>query len=123
MIILDEAARAMLDAGKTIVLEGGYIVVTTETLFQVVQSAMLETLGDIMMKQPIEEEANDSSICSMCGGEDIAGTACSSLILETGYGSANDMKQVTVPLCGDCADRLYAEMTQMSGARIDDIQI
>ena len=123
MIILDEAARAMLDAGKTIVLEGGYIVVTTETLFQVVQSAMLETLGDITMKQPIEEEANDSSICSMCGGEDIAGTACSSLILETGYGSANDMERVTVPLCGYCADRLYAEMIQMPGARIDDIQI
>lgn len=69
------------------------------------------------------KEANGSSICSMCGGDDIAGTACSSLILEMGYGSVNDLERVTVPLCGECADWLYVKMVKMPGARIDDIQV
>ena len=47
MNILDENTKAMLDAGKVAVLDGGYIIVTPETLFQVMQGATLETLGDV----------------------------------------------------------------------------
>ena len=83
--------------------------------------AMLENGGAVILDS--KYEANSSFICAMCGGDDIAATVCSHLILETGYGSANDLERVTVPLCGECADRLYVEMTQMPGARIDDIQI
>lgn len=113
---LDAQTKAMLDAGSIVILNGKYLVMTSETLKQAVQDDLIVTIGD-------KEEANDSSMCSMCGGGDIVGTACSSLILETGYGCANDLERVTVPICGECADRLYVEITQMSGARIDDIQI
>lgn len=126
MNILDEDTRAMLDAGRTAVLNGGYLVMTPETLKQAVQTAVITTVelsSDAISKHIDTEEANGSSICSVCGGDDIAGTACSRLILETGYGSANDMERVSVPLCGECADRLYAEMCKMPGARIDDTQI
>ena len=126
MNILDESTKAMLDAGSTAVLNGGYLVMTPETFKRVVQTASItavDMLSDVILEQPPTEETNDSSICSMCGGYDIAGTACSSLILETGYGSANDMERVTIPLCGECADRLYMEMIQMLGSRIDDIQL
>lgn len=74
MNILDENTKAMLDAGKVAVLDGGYIALTPETLFQTVQGATLETLGDIMMEQASEEESNGSFIqhgfkCHFCGKE------------------------------------------------------
>lgn len=127
MNILDENTKSALDAGQTVVLSGGYIVMSPETFRYALETSCKETLHAVFDKETPDQgtaiEANDSSICAMCGGDDIAGTACSRLILETGYGSANDLERVTVPLCGECADRLYAEMTQMPGARIDDIQI
>lgn len=123
MDTLSENIKAVLDGGGMALLDGKYLAMTTETLNQAVKDGLMMAIGDTALEQAADEEANDSSICAMCGGDDIAGTACSRLILETGYGSANDLERVTVPLCGECADRLYVEMTQMSGARIDDIQI
>ena len=114
MNILDESTKAMLDAGSTAVLNGGYLVMTPETLRQVVQTAVVTTVE--AFDDAVTEEANDSSICSICGGDDIVGTACSVLVLEAGYGSANDMERVKVPLCGGCCDKLFSELVQLPGA-------
>lgn len=44
--------------------------------------------------------------CAFCGGEDCAGVALSQLRLIFGYGSANDGEQVSLSVCGNCADRI-----------------
>lgn len=111
MNILDENTKAMLDAGKVAVLDGGYIVVTPETLFQVMQGATLETLGDIMMEQPAEEEANDSFIqhgfkCHFCGKEnDYTEYA---ITITGGYDSDHDMEAVTLEVCAECLEAMLA---------------
>lgn len=111
MNILDENTKAMLNAGKVAVLDGGYIVVTPETLFQVVQGATLETLGDIMMEQPAEEEANDSSInrgckCHFCGKEsDFTEYA---VTISGGYDSDHDMETVSMDVCAGCLEKMLA---------------
>lgn len=111
MNILDENTKAMLDAGKVAVLDGGYIVVTPETLFQVVQGATLETLGDIMMEQPAEEEANDSFIqqgfkCHFCGKENDFTEY--TMTITGGYDSDHDMEAVTLEVCAECLERMLA---------------
>lgn len=123
MNLFNENITTTLDNGGIALVDHKYLAMTPETLNQAVKDGLMMAIGDTAPEQAADEEANDNSICSMCGVGDIGGVACSSLILETGYGSANDLERVTVPLCGECADRLYVEMTKMPGARIDDIQI
>lgn len=115
MNILDESTKAMLDAGKVAVLDGGYIVVTPQTLFQVVQGATLETLGDIMMEQPAEEEANDSFIqhdckCHFCGKESDWGTEYI-VTIEGGYNSDHDMEVVSMNVCAGCLEQMLAAVS------------
>lgn len=111
MNILDESTKAMLDAGKVAALDGGYIVLTPETLFQTVQGATLETLGDIMMEQAPEEEANDSFIqhgfkCRFCGKEN----DCTeyTMTITGGYDSEHDMERVSMEVCSECLETMLA---------------
>ena len=43
--------------------------------------------------------------CGMCGKHELA---LSVLHLCCGYGSLNDGEVITLSICGDCADRIYA---------------
>ena len=111
MNILDESTKAMLDAGKVAVLDGGYIVLTPETLFQTGQGATLETLGDIMMEQASKGEANDSFIqhdfkCHFCGKE----SDCTEYIMTIsgGYDSEHDMERVSMEVCAECLETMLA---------------
>lgn len=104
MNLLNENVVATLDEGGIVVLDGKYLAMTPETLNQAVKDGLMMAIGDTDTEQATDKKANDSSICSMCGEDDVAGVVCSRLILETGYGSANDMERVTIPLCGECAD-------------------
>ena len=111
MNILDESTKAMLDTGKVAVLDGGYIVITPETLFQVVQDATMETLGDIMMEQPTIEEANDSFIqqgckCHFCGKESDFTEYI--MTVSGGYDSDHDMETVTLEVCAECLETMRA---------------
>lgn len=101
----------MLDAGKVAVLDGGYIVLTPETLFQTVQGATLETLGDVRMEQASEEEANDSFIqqgfkCHFCGKENEATEYI--VTISGGYDSDHDMESVTLEVCAGCLEKMLA---------------
>lgn len=55
--------------------------------------------GDIMSVQ------NTDFICGICGQPDIV---ASKVILEANYGSANDGERVTLDVCGNCIDKLFA---------------
>ncbi|MBD5117866.1 MAG: hypothetical protein HDT37_01925 [Clostridiales bacterium] len=115
MNILDESTKAMLDAGQVAVLDGGYIVMTPETLFQVVQGATLETLGDIMVEQSAEEEANNSFIqhdckCYFCGKESDWGTEYI-VTIEGGYNSDHDMETVSMNVCAGCLEKMLAAVS------------
>lgn len=43
--------KELLDAGKVIVLNGGYLVMAPETLMRAVRGDTPETLGDILMEK------------------------------------------------------------------------
>lgn len=112
MNILDESTKAMLDAGKVAVLDDGkYIVLTPDTLFQTVQGATLETLGDIMMEQASEEEANDSFIQQGCKchffGKESDFTEYI-MTVSGGYDSDHDMEAVTLEVCAECLETMLA---------------
>lgn len=47
--------------------------------------------------------------CEVCGRDDLV---ASELILRCEFGSKNDMEQLTLNICGDCADRFYEIMTR-----------
>lgn len=64
--------------------------------------------------------SKDDFVCAVCGAEDIAGAACSVLTLAAGYGSIHDMEKVAIPLCGECCDKLFAELVQMPYATVYD---
>lgn len=111
MNLLDEQTRAMLDAGKVAVLDGGYLIMTPETLFQAVQGATLETLSDIMMEQASEEKANDSFIqhgfrCHFCGKEN----ECTEFTVKItgGYYSGHDTETRTLEVCAECLEKMLA---------------
>ena len=111
MNILDESTKAMLDAGKVAVLDGGYIALTPETLFQTVQGATLETLGDIMMEQASEEESNGSFIqhgfkCHFCGKENDYTEYI--MTIAGGYDSEHDMERVSMEVCAECLEKMLA---------------
>lgn len=111
MNILDENTKAMLDAGQVAVLDGGYIVVTSETLFQVVQGATLETLGDIMMEQAFEDEANESFIeqgcqCHFCGKKNDFTEYI--MTISGGYDSDHDGETVSMNVCTECLEQMLA---------------
>ncbi len=65
-------------------------------------------------------QRNDDLVCAMCGAEDIPGKACSILTLAAGFGSIHDLGWVKIPLCSECCDRLFAEMTRLFPAIIYD---
>lgn len=111
MNLLDEATKKALDAGKIAVLDGGYIILTPETLFRMVQGDTLETLGDIMMEQPAEEEANDSFIqwvcrCHFCGKE--SDFTEYTVTISGGYDSDHDMETVSMNVCAGCLEKMLA---------------
>ena len=65
-------------------------------------------------------QANEDFICSICGAEDMPGVACSTLVLAAGYGSVeHDMERIKVALCGECCDKLFAELSKLRGAVIE----
>lgn len=65
-------------------------------------------------------QANEDFIaCSWCGAEDMPGIANSTLTLVAGYGSEHDLERVTVPLCGECCDKLFSELSKLRGAVVE----
>lgn len=65
-------------------------------------------------------QTNEDLVCSICGGEDLSGKVYSTLTLTAGYGSVeHDMEVVKVPLCGECCDKLFAELSRCRGAVIE----
>ena len=48
---------------------------------------------------------NTGFICEICGQPDIV---ASKIILQANYGSANDGERVTLDVCGNCIDKLFA---------------
>ena len=48
---------------------------------------------------------NTDFICEICGRPDII---ASKMILQANYGSANDGERVTLDVCGNCIDKLFA---------------
>lgn len=47
------------------------------------------------------------------------GKVGSTLVLTVGYGSTHDTERVTVPFCGECCDKLFAELSKLRGAVIE----
>ena len=64
-------------------------------------------------------QANEDFMCSICGGEDLPGKVYSTITLTAGYGSTHDMECVRVQLCGECCDKLFAELSRLRGAVIE----
>lgn len=111
MNLLDEATKKALDDGEVVLLDGGYIVLTPETLFQTVQGATLETISDITEELSAEKQANDSSInqgckCHFCGKEsDFPEYA---VTISGGYDIDHDMETVTLEVCAECLETMLA---------------
>lgn len=63
--------------------------------------------------------ANDDFVCAMCGGEDMPGIAGSTLVLAAGYGSLHDIERVTMPLCGECCNKLFSELSICRNATVE----
>lgn len=61
-------------------------------------------------------ESNSSFVCAICGKQ---GDFPSKLEIAAWYGSIHDMERLTVPICGDCCDRLFAELEHKPGAVLD----
>jgi len=62
---------------------------------------------------------NGDLVCALCGGEDAAGKARSTLTLAAGYGSQHDMDRLTVPICGECCDWLFSELSRCKGTEVE----
>lgn len=56
------------------------------------------------------EQPNTDFICKckLCGKVDLV---LSELILKANYGSSYDGEVLTLDICGDCADRLFEQMS------------
>jgi len=71
-------------------------------------------------------EQNKDLVCALCGNEDFPGYGTNSAItLAAGYGSEHDTERVTIPLCGECFDKLFAEFAarisvQYSNYKLED---
>ena len=115
MNILDESTKAMLDAGRTAVLDGGYLVMTPETLKQAVQTAVITTVelsSDAISEQATAEQANSSFIqqgckCHFCGKASHWGTEYI-VTIEGGYNSDHDMETVSMDVCAGCLERMLS---------------
>jgi len=66
-------------------------------------------------------EQNGNLVCGICGGEDMPGMAGSTLTLAAGYGSQHDMERLTVPICGECCDKLFSELSRLRGAKVESL--
>lgn len=118
MNILDENTKAMLDAGKTTVLDGGYLVMTPETLREVVETASItamDVFSDAISEQSAVEEANSSFIqqgckCHFCGKASHWGTEYI-VTIEGGYNSDHDMETVSVDVCAGCLERMLSAVS------------
>lgn len=49
--------------------------------------------------------------CSLCGKADVEDVALSELRLCCGYGSYYDGEVVEVSICGECANKLYVDLS------------
>lgn len=115
MNVLDENTKSALDAGQTIVLGGGYLVMSAETFKYALETSRKETLHAVFDKeapeQDTEEEANDSSInqgcnCHFCGKEsDFPEYA---VTISGGYDIDHDMETVTLEVCAECLETMLA---------------
>lgn len=115
MNLLDENTKTILDAGQVVVLDGGYIVMTPETLSQTVQSSVVDVLTDVVQEQPAKEEANDSSIthgfkCHFCGKKNDWGTE-HIVTITGGYASDHDMEAKSVEVCAECLEKMLAAVS------------
>lgn len=59
------------------------------------------------MKAVVNQNLIDHG-CQICGGADIADTALSEVIINAGYGSKHDGRQLRLIVCGECADKLWS---------------
>lgn len=106
MNILDESTRAMLDAGRAIMLDSKYLVISPE--------AFQEMLDNAVPTQTTENEANDSFIqhgfkCRFCGKEN----DCTeyTMTITGGYDSAHDMETVSMEVCAECLEQMLAAVS------------
>lgn len=114
MTILDERTKAMLDAGQVAVVDGGYLILTPETLRQSAESAAIEAAGEFIMEQAVNEGANSSFIqqeckCHFCGKE----SDCTEYTMKItgGYASGHDTESVTMEVCGECLEKMLAAVS------------
>lgn len=103
MNILDENTKAMLDAGRTVMLDNKYLIISPET-FQTV-------LDNAVPAQTAEEGANDSFIqqgfkCRFCGKEN----ECTEYTVKItgGYYSGHDTETRTLEVCAGCLEKMLA---------------
>lgn len=103
MNILDENTKAMLDAGRTVMLDNKYLIISPET-FQTV-------LDNAVPAQTAEEGANDSFIqqgfkCHFCGKRNDYTEYI--MTISGGYDSDHDMEAVTLEVCAGCLEKMLA---------------
>lgn len=119
MNLLDEHTKSALDAGQTIVLSGGYIVMSPETFRYALETSCKETLRAVFDEeapdQDIEIEANNSSMnqdakCHFCGKENHWGTEYI-ITIEGGYNSDHDMETVSMDICAECLEKMLAAVS------------
>lgn len=103
MNILDDATKKMLDAGRAIMLDSKYLVISPE--------AFQEMLDNAVPAQTAEKEANDSFIqhgfkCYFCEKEN----DCTeyTMTITGGYYSEHDMESVTLEVCAECLEKMLA---------------
>lgn len=111
MNTLDENTKSALDAGQTIVLSGGYIVMSPGTFRYALETSCKETLHTVFDEEAPEEEANDSFIqwvcrCHFCGKE--SDFTEYTVTISGGYDSDHDMETVSMNVCAGCLEKMLA---------------
>lgn len=106
MNILDENTKAMLDAGRTVMLDNKYLIISPET-FQTV-------LDNAVPAQTTDKEANESFIehnckCHFCGKE--SDFTEYTMTIAGGYDSDHDMEAVTLEVCAECLETMLATVS------------
>lgn len=116
MNLLDENTKSALDAGQTVVLSGGYIVMSPGTFRYALETSCKETLHAVFDEEASEQdteeiEANDSFIqqgfkCHFCGKENDFTEY--TMTITGGYDSDHDMEAVTLEVCAECLETMLA---------------
>lgn len=63
-------------------------------------------------------KSNNNFVCAWCGQQDDFPSP-SHLEVSAWYGSIHDRERLIVPICGDCCDRLFAQLEHKPGAVLD----